>query len=62
MHYNDKLDENIFKMLIQRNILLTDPNKKIKLNIYYNKSKTSSLVINNSYRENLLCIFLIPGP
>ena len=30
MLYNYKLDENIFKMLIQRNITPTDPNKKIK--------------------------------
>ena len=35
------------KMLIKRNILPTDPNKKIKL-IYYNKFKTSNLVINNN--------------
>ena len=30
MHYNYKLDENILKTLIQRNILPTDPNKKNK--------------------------------
>ena len=30
MHYNYKLDENISKMLIKRNILPTDPNKKNK--------------------------------
>ena len=45
MHYNYKLDENILKTLIQRNILTTDPNKLI---IYYNKFKTSNLVINNN--------------
>ena len=28
MHYNYKLDENILKTLIQRNILPTDHNKK----------------------------------
>ena len=28
MHYNYKLDENILKTLIQRNIHSTDPNKK----------------------------------
>ena len=28
MNYNYKLDENIFKMLIQRNILPTDSNKQ----------------------------------
>ena len=46
MHYNYKLDENISKTLIQRNILATDPIKKIKLIIYYNKFKTFNLVIN----------------
>ena len=48
MHYNYKLDENILKTLIKGNILLTDRNKKIKLIIYYNKFKTSNLVINNN--------------
>ena len=42
------MDENILKTLIQRNILPTDSNKKkIKL-IYYNKFKTSNLVIKNN--------------
>ena len=40
MHYNYKLDENILKTLIKRNILPTDPNKKIKFIIYHNKFKT----------------------
>ena len=35
MHYNYKSDEKIMN-----NILPTDPNKKIKLIIYYNKFKT----------------------
>ena len=48
MHYNDKSDEKILKTLIHRNILPTDPNKKIKLIIYYNKFKTSNLVIKNN--------------
>ena len=47
MHCNHKSDEKILKTLIDRNILPTDPNKKIKL-IYYNKSKTSNLVIRNN--------------
>ena len=34
--------------MIQRNILPTDPNKKIKLIIYYNKFTASNLVINNN--------------
>ena len=48
MHYNHKLDENVLKTLIKRNMLSTDPNKKIKLIIYYSKFKTSYLVINNN--------------
>ena len=53
MHYNYKLDENILKTLIQGNILPTDPNKKIKLIIYNNKSKTSNLLI--KYNSSLNC-------
>ena len=48
MHYNYKSDEKILKTLIYKNILHTDPNKKIKLIIYYNKFKTSNLVIRNN--------------
>ena len=48
MHYNYKSDEKILKTLIHRNTLPTDPNKKIKLIIYYNKFKTSNLVIRNN--------------
>ena len=48
MHYNYKSDERIMKTLIHKNILPTDPNKKIKLIIYYNKFKTSNLVIRNN--------------
>ena len=48
MLYNYKSDEKILKTLIHKNILPTDPNKKIKLIIYYNKFKTSNLVRNNS--------------
>ena len=47
MHYNYKSDEKIMKTLIHKNILPTDPNKKIKLIIYY-KFKTSNLVIRNN--------------
>ena len=47
MHYNYKSNERILKTLIHKNILPTDPNKKIKLVIYYNKFKTSNLVIRN---------------
>ena len=48
MRYNYKSDEKILKTLIHRNILHTDPNKKIKLIIYSNKFKTSNLVIKNN--------------
>ena len=48
MHYNNRSDEKILKTLIPRKILFTDPNKKIKLVIYYNKFKTSNLVIKNN--------------
>ena len=48
MHYNYKLDENILKTLSKRNILPTDLNKKTKLIVYYDKFKTSNLVINNN--------------
>ena len=43
MHYNYKSDEKILKTLIHKNILPTDPNKKIKLVIYYNKFKLQIL-------------------
>ena len=49
MRYNYKSDEKILKTLIHRNILPTDPNKRIKLIIYYNnKFKTSNLVMRNN--------------
>ena len=47
MHYNYKSDKKILKTLIHRNILPTDPDKRIKL-IYYNKFKTSNLVIKDN--------------
>ena len=53
MHYNYKSDEKILKTLIHRNILPTDSNKKIKLIIYYNKFKTSNLVIRNDSSPSL---------
>ena len=40
--------KKILKPLIHRNILPTDPNKKIKFIIYYNRFKTSNLVIKYS--------------
>ena len=53
MHYNYKSDEKIMKTLIHKNILPTDPNKKIKLIIYYNKFKTSNLVSSNLLKQKL---------
>ena len=47
-------DEKILKTFIQRNILPTDPNKKkIKLIIYYNKFKTTNLVIKNNFPASI---------
>ena len=48
MHYNYKSDEKMLKTLIHRNILPTDPSKKIKSILYYNKFRTSDLVIKNN--------------
>ena len=39
--------------MIQRNILPTDPNKKIKLIIYYNKFKICNLVIKNNSSSSI---------
>ena len=48
MHYNYKSDEKILKTLIHRNILSTDPYKKIKLIIHHNNFENSNLVIRNN--------------
>ena len=53
IHYNYKLNENILKTFIKRIILPTDPNKKIKLIIYYNKFKTFTLVITNNFPPSI---------
>ena len=34
--------------LIQKNVSPTDPTKKVRLIIYYNKFKTSNLIISNN--------------
>ena len=44
MHYNYISDEKIMKTLIHKNILPSDPNKVIKLIIYYNKFKTLEII------------------
>ena len=68
MHNNYKSDEKILKTLIHKNILPTDPNKKIKLIIYHNKFKTSNLVIRNNsspsigvlQKTSIICHFKCP--
>ena len=47
-HSNYKIDGHILKNLIQKNVLPTDPTKKVRLIIYYNKFKTSNLIISNN--------------
>ena len=47
-HSNYKIDEHILKNLIQKNVLPTDPTKKVTFIIYYNKFKTSNLIISNN--------------
>ena len=67
MHYNYKSDEKILKTLIHRNILPTDPDKN-KTFAYYNKFKTSNLVIRNNtspligvlQKTNVINQFLCP--
>ena len=41
---NCKIDEHVLKNLIRKNVLPTDPTKKVRLIIYYNKFKTSNLI------------------
>ena len=53
MHYNYKLDENILKTLIERNIFPTVLNKKIKLITYHNEFKVYNLVINNNFSPEI---------
>ena len=47
-HINYKIDENILKNLIHKNVLPIDPIKKVRLIIYFKKFKTSNLIISNS--------------
>ena len=39
---------NIYKKPNSKNVLPTDPNKKVRLTIYYKKFKTSHLIIPNN--------------
>ena len=47
---NYKIDEYILKKPYpkKKNVLPTDPTKKVRLIIYYNKFKTSKLIISNN--------------
>ena len=47
-HSNYKIDEHILKKLIPKNILPTNPTKKVSFIIYYNKFKTTNLIISNN--------------
>ena len=50
-HCNCNLDENISITLIQRNILLSYPNKK--KNLYYDKFKTTNMINNNNFTPSI---------
>ena len=57
MNYNYKSDEKILKSLIHINLPPpTDPYKKIKVIIYYNKIKTSNLVIRNNSSPSIMAL------
>ena len=45
---NYKIDEHVLKNLIQKNVLPIDPTKKLWLIVYYNKFKTTNLIISNN--------------
>ena len=47
-HCNYKIDEQIFKNIIHKTVLVTGPTKNVKLIIYYKKFKTSNLIISNN--------------
>ena len=66
-HNNHNIDEHI-KKRYPKNVLTTDATKKIRLIIYYNKCKTSSLIISNNSspsielldKTNIVYIFKCP--
>ena len=45
---NYKIDEHILKKPYPKNVLPTDPTKKVRLIIYYNNFITSNLIISNN--------------
>ena len=47
-HSNYKIDEHILKNLIQKNVLPSNPTKNVRHIIYYNRFKTSNLIISNN--------------
>ena len=66
---NHKQSINLYnKNLIQKNVLPTDPTKRVWLIIYYNKFKTSNVIISNNTslstelldRTNVLNMFKCP--
>ena len=67
-HCNYKIDEHILKYLIQKSVLPTNPTKKVRLIIYYNKFKTSNQIISNNTspftelleRTNVVYVFKCP--
>ena len=67
-HSNYKIDEQILKNLIHKNVLPTDPTKKVRLIIFNNKFKTSNLIIFNNAspsieladRTNVVYLFKCP--
>ena len=67
-HSNYKIDEYILKKSYPKKCLPTDPTKKVKLIIYYNKFKTSNLIISNNTspstelldRTNVVYMFKCP--
>ena len=54
LHNNYKLDEDILKTLIKRDILPLILIKNIEVVIHYNKFKTPNLVINNNNSSPLI--------
>ena len=48
MHYDYKLDEQAITNIIKRHIKPIEKQKQIKLIIYYNKFKTSNLIVKNN--------------
>ena len=48
MHRNHKIDERVLADIIQNNVLSINPNKKVKLHIFYKNKKASNFVVRNN--------------